>query len=311
MSKFLIAGAGPVGSTTALVLAEAGHEVVVVTRRGTGPSHRRISLVTGDATVATTLSQHGAGATALLNCVNPPYTAWAAQWPPLAQALITAAEQTGAGLVTMSNLYGHGPAHQHMNADTPLDSTGRKGRVRAAMWNEAKAAHDAGRIRAAEVRASDFFGPEVIDANLGERVVPKVIKGKSVQVLGKTDVQHSFSYMPDVAATLAAVATATETWGMAWVVPSVVGTQRSIIEAFGRAAGHSTVTVSSLPPLLLRVGGIVSPLMKELQEVMYQFAAPFVVDAAVTTARLGVSATPMEDACRATVAWWQDRMRSQ
>ena len=42
MSEHVIVGAGAVGSATAVLLAECGEHVRVVTRRGAGPQHPRI-----------------------------------------------------------------------------------------------------------------------------------------------------------------------------------------------------------------------------------------------------------------------------
>jgi nucleoside-diphosphate-sugar epimerase len=307
MSTFLIAGSGPVGATAAKELVVQGHEVIVMTRRGTGPSAPGITNVAGDARDVEAIARNASGAIAILNCVNPPYHQWATQWPPIASAFIQAAERSGAALVTMSNLYGYGPSHQTMSDTTSLDSTGAKGGVRAAMWVEAKAAHDAGRIRATEVRASDFFGPFVIDANMGERVVPRVLAGKSIQLLGKLDVPHSFSYTPDVAATLATLATSEEAWGKPWLVPSIQSTQRDLITALARAAKRPVPKLTAVPNAMLRIAGVFSPLMKALQEVTYQFTSPFVVDASSTTAAFGITATSIDVACKDTVSWWQDR----
>jgi hypothetical protein len=77
----------------------------------------------------------------------------------LAASLLAAAEQTGADYVMVGNAYGYGPVDGPMTEDLPLAATTSKGRVRARMWLDAKAAHGAGRVRAAEVRAHDFLGP--------------------------------------------------------------------------------------------------------------------------------------------------------
>ena len=45
-----------------------------------------------------------------------------------------------------------------MTEGDPDRATDEKGRIRAGMWAEAKARHDAGRIRAVEARASDYLG---------------------------------------------------------------------------------------------------------------------------------------------------------
>jgi nucleoside-diphosphate-sugar epimerase len=305
MKRFVIVGAGPVGQTTARALLDQGHAVDLVTRSGSGPDLSTLSKHSLDATDSAALAKLARGATAIINAANPPYTKWETEWPPLARALLAAAEQSGAALVTMSNLYGHGPAHQRMDANTPMNSTGKKGRIRAAMWSNAIAAHLAGKVRVAEVRASDFFGPHVRDANMGERVVPRILAGKSAQLLGRVDVAHSFSYMPDVASTLAHVASHDETWGRAWVVPSNTMTQDELIRALCTAAAVPPVKVSAMPELVMKALGLVMPIMRELKEVWYQFDAPFVIDGSETTSELGIGATPIERASAETIAWWK------
>lgn len=108
MDRHVVVGSGPVGAMTAVRLAEAGHRVRVVTRSGRGPSHPEVELVAADASSVEALRPLVAGAAALYNCANPPYSAqrWARDWPPLAASLLAAATATGAVLVTLSNLYG-------------------------------------------------------------------------------------------------------------------------------------------------------------------------------------------------------------
>ncbi len=78
-----------------------------------------------------------------------------------------------------------------------------------------------------------------------------------------------------------------------------------MVEALARAAGTTRVKISTLPSFLLKAMGFVVPMMRELQEIQYQFAAPFVVDASDTTERFGIRATDLEETTRATVAWWR------
>jgi hypothetical protein len=40
---------------------------------------------------------------------------------------------------------------------------------------------------------------------------------------------------------------------------------------------------------------------------MYEFTQPIIVDGAKATPRLGLTATPLDDAIRATVAWFRGR----
>src|SRR3954471_15893734 len=146
MALHVIVGKGPVGTTTAQELVARGHLVRVLSRSG-GRSTDSVEHRQVDATDADALAAAAHGAAALYNAVNPAYNRWATDWPPVANALLTTAERTGAVLVTMSNLYVYGAPTGPMGPSSPLAATDRKGRVRIAMWREALAAHEAGRVR--------------------------------------------------------------------------------------------------------------------------------------------------------------------
>jgi len=295
LTKHVIVGAGAVGTATALRLADQGHEVMVVTRSGTGPSHPGIRLRKVDAIDSRSLTEIATGAAAIFNCANPPYNRWVSDWPPLAASILSAAESTGAVLVTMSNLYGYGSLTGTMAEDHALAATSRKGRVRAHMWAEALAAHESGRVRATEARASDFIGAGLGEsAHMGSRVIDRVVNGKSVSVIGSADQPHSWTAINDVAATLATLASDERAWGRAWHVPSAQpATQREMVQMIGKAAGRESVKVTAIPRLALRLAGLASPTTRELLEISYQFERPFVIDSTSTTATFGIHATSL------------------
>src|SRR5215467_3155513 len=120
MSLHVIVGAGPVGTSAARLLVERGERVRLVSRRGAGPQHPAIEPVAADATQADRLAELTRDAAALYNCANPLYHRWLTDWPPLATALLTAAERSGAVLAAASNLYGYGPVAGTIDPDTPL-----------------------------------------------------------------------------------------------------------------------------------------------------------------------------------------------
>jgi hypothetical protein len=136
------------------------------------------------------------------------YTRCAQDWPPIAEALLRAAQ--GAVLVTVSNLYEYGEIDGPMTEDTPLAATGTKGRVRAHMWHQALARHEAGDLAVTEARASDYIGPGIGENGLLDaRVVPRLLRGKAVWTIGATDVPHSWTAVEDVAETLAVLGATT------------------------------------------------------------------------------------------------------
>jgi nucleoside-diphosphate-sugar epimerase len=202
----VIVGAGTIGSTTARLLAEEGEEVRIITRSGGGPEHPAIERVAADASDAGRLCELSKDAVALYNCANPPYHTWPTDWPPLADAMLRAAEESGAVLTITGNLYVYGPVDRPMTEEMPLAAPTVKGRVRAQMWQEALAAHRADRVRATEVRASDYIGPRF---SLIEMALPALKAGKTVWLPTPLDVPHTFTYTGDVARMLVLAARVT------------------------------------------------------------------------------------------------------
>jgi nucleoside-diphosphate-sugar epimerase len=309
MQHHVVIGAGPVGSGVAELLAQRGDQVTVITRSGTGPDHPRITKLAADAGNETALTAAATGCATIFNCANPPYHRWPTDWPPVHQAIMRAAEHTGAGIVMMDNLYGFGPGgSMPMSELDSLRATGEKGAVRARMATDLLAAHAAGRLRATLARASDFYGPGVLGAAMGDRVVPRVLAGKKVSVLGRIDVPHSMSYMPDVVRTLVTLADDERAWGKPWHVPNAPAlTQAQMVQAFATAAGTS-VKVGSVPGAALTMMGLFNPTIKALQETRYQFTDPFVTDSKATEQTFGLTATPIDIGAAATVAWWREQV---
>ena len=299
----LVIGAGVVGGRVAQLLAERGEQVSVVSRSGSGPAN--VTRVAADAREAETMTRLASGATVIYNCVNPPYHRWPADWPPIAASVLSAAERSSAVLVTLSNLYGYGPGaygpSNPMTEETPLAATGPKGRVRARVWQDALAAHQAGRVRATEVRAADFVGPGAESA-LGERIVRRIRRGQSVSVLGRADRLHTWSFTEDVAGMLVVAGADPDAWGRAWHVPSSEPrTQRSVIDDLSAAAGVGQVRVSAVPSVVLAGMGLVWPLMRELRETEYQFRDDFVMDSSAAQATFGLKPTAWKEIVAVTV----------
>ncbi|WP_448617349.1 NAD-dependent epimerase/dehydratase family protein [Geodermatophilus sp. URMC 65] len=306
MALHVIVGKGPVGTTTADLLVARGHRVRVLSRSG-GTSTETVEHRRVDATDADALAVAADGAAALYNAVNPAYHRWATDWPPVATALLTAAERTGAVLVTMSNLYVYGAPTGPMSPRSPLAATDRKGRVRIAMWREALAAHEAGRVRMTEARAADFVGPQVpAEHSHLVRQLPALRRGRRAWVVGDPDVLRSWAYLPDVAATLATLGTDERALGRAWHVPSAPPrSQRQALADLAAALSspaHPTrpVRVSRIPWSVLRGIGLVSPMMREIVDVRHQFDREYVIDASATTATFGLAPTPWDEVVAAT-----------
>ena len=300
MSLHVIVGAGAVGSATAHLLAARGDQVRMITRSGSGPEHPAIERVAADAGDADRLSALSEGAVAIYNCVNPLYHQWLTDWPPIAHALRTAAERSGAVLVTANNLYPYGLVSGPMTEESPLATTHPKLRLRGEIWRTDLAAHDAGRIRTTEVRASDY-----VEANsiLSLVLAKPLLAGKRGYAPAKLDELHSFTAISDVARMLVTVATDERAWGRAWHVPTNDPlTVRQLAHQFTEVAGAPAAKISELPYPIIWAAGVFNPFIRELRTTRYQWDRPFVMDSTLAQKTFGIKPTPMADALRATVA---------
>jgi nucleoside-diphosphate-sugar epimerase len=295
--RHVIIGAGPVGRATAAALEERGAEVVLASRSG------KAGTTAIDATNADALAQLAGGAAALYNCVNPPaYEKWPQLWPPVAQALLDAAERSGAVLVTAANLYPYGPVPGGlMREGMPDSAPGKKAQVRAKMTADAFAAHQAGLIRAVEVRGSDYMGAGPGDYAHVPRVIAKALRGKTVSVLGRADQPHTWTDVRDMGRALATVATEASAWGRVWHAPSnAPRTQAEAVNDVLASVGAKSVMVRAMPNALLTVAAPFVPVVRELRETLYQFTSPYVMDSSAIRGAFGLEPTPWDEVCRRT-----------
>ena len=290
----VIVGAGPVGTATATLLADRGEQVRVITRRGTGPERPEVERVAADATDAARLSELAEGAAALYNCASPPYHQWLTDWPPLNQALLRAAESSGAVLASACNVYGYGPVAGPITDVTPLAATQPKLKLRADMWRDMLAAHQAGKIRATEVRASDY-----IEANsIFSFVLAKpLLAGKRALVPANLDAPHSWTSVRDVAATLVTAATTERAWGRGWLVPTNPPlTVRELATKFTELNGVPAPRLTRMPYAALWAAGLFDATVKELRHTYYQWNRAFTIDSSVTEKEFGLTPTPIDSA---------------
>jgi nucleoside-diphosphate-sugar epimerase len=295
--RHVIVGAGPVGRAAAAALEARGAEVVLASRSGSA------GTTAVDATNADALAQLADGAVALYNCVNPPaYDKWPQLWPPVAQALLDAAERSGAVLVTAANLYPYGPVPAGlMREGMPDSAPGTKARIRAKMTADAFAAHQAGLIRAVEVRGSDYLGAGPGDYAHVPRVITKALRGKTVSVLGSPHQPHTWTDVADMGRALATVATEESAWGRVWHAPSnPPRTQAEAVNDVLASVGAKPVTVKAMPSALLTVAAPFVPILRELRETLYQFTSPYVMDSSAITAAFGLEPTSWDEVCRRT-----------
>ncbi len=301
----VVTGAGPVGTTVALQLADQGHTVRLLTRSGSGPEHPLIERQRVDASRPEQLAAAFVGATAVYHCIHgSKYAAktWRAELPAAEQAVLDAAGTVGAVVVFPESLYAYGPVDGPISEDLPRDASGGKLGVRADLLR----AREASSTPTVSVVASDFYGPHVRTAHAGERMVPTILAGETIRVVASLDTAHSFTYVPDLAAAMIRAAATPELWNSVLHAPSAPAvTQRELVQTFADAAAVPRPKMGTIPAWALRATGVFSEQSRELAETAYMFTDPFVLDSSLSEERLGLSPTPLDVGAKATVDWWR------
>ena len=304
--RHVIFGTGAIGLATLGALRRRGETARLVNRSGSARVPNDVEVVGGDARDPAFTTAVTRGAQVVYQTLNPPYAEWTRQFPLLQAGVLTAAEAAGARLVSMENVYMYGrPAGRPFVEDRAYDAHTKKGQVRGRMARDLLAAHEAGRVEIAIGRASDYFGPRGgAQSNLGDRLFPAALEGRTATVLGDPDQPHTYTYIPDIGEGLAVLGEHPGAPGQVWHLPNdpATRTTRQLVDIAYRQAGHRQGRLRTIPPLLLRALGLIDPGMRELVEMRYLFAEPFVVDSSKIADKLGVVATPVEQALADTLA---------
>jgi nucleoside-diphosphate-sugar epimerase len=302
----VVFGAGQVGPLLARRLAGEGRAVRLVRRGAHSGDLRGVEPVRADATDPAAAAEAARGAAVVYHCMNPAtYSAeaWARALPPLQENLVAAAARAGARLVVLDNLYAIGrTGGRPMTEDSPSNPCSRKGEIRARLREALLAAARRGDARIAVGRASDFYGPGGHGTYFADRFWVPALAGRKVAFPANPETLHTYHFIPDVAAGLAAIGLDEGAEGtfMLPCLPAV--TSRAMAGRFAAALGRP-IALTRVPPLAMRLAGLFSPLVREVAEMAYQWEQPFVVDDARFRARFGDLATPAADAARATHAW--------
>jgi nucleoside-diphosphate-sugar epimerase len=301
----VIFGTGAIGLATLDALLRRGETVRMVNRSGSARVPEEVEVVGGNAADPQFTIDVTRGAQVVYQTLNPPYARWTEEFPGLQAGVVAAAQAQGARLVSMENVYMYGrPAGRPLTETRDYAAHTKKGKLRGQMARELLAAHQAGRVQVAIGRASDYFGPRGgAQSNLGDRVFPAVLANSRAQVLGDPDQPHTYTYIPDIGEGLAVLGEHPDAPGEVWHLPNDPDTRttRQLVDLAFRQAGQPQTRLREIPSLLIRIAALGNRTLREVLEMQYQFAEPFIVDSSKITERLGLRATPVERAITETL----------
>lgn len=301
----VLGASGGAGNAIARALDEEGLPVRAVNRSGAAELPEGIEIVAADITTVDGAERAVQGAGVVYMAAQPPYHRWPDEFPRMLERVIDATAAVGAKLVMVDNLYAYGPTTGTMTEQTPERATDRKGKVRREMTRTLLDAHEAGRVRVAIGRASDYFGPRADTSAITALAIEPAAADKTIRWTGSLDEAHAVAYLPDIARAYVALGRSEDADGQIWILPHGAPVSgREFLDLVNQAATKPLKT-GVVPPSVLRIASPFHKISKETLGIVYQWTSPFVVDDAKFQQAFGPFATtPLDEAVRDTVKWY-------
>jgi nucleoside-diphosphate-sugar epimerase len=303
MQTILGAG-GVIGRELRAALAGGADRVRLVSRTprpvGGGEEYVAADLLDGSAT-----DRAVAGSEVAYLVAGLRYSAavWEREWPRIMSNVIAACSRHGTRLVFFDNVYAYGRVDGVMTEATPFNPCSRKGENRAVIATMLLEAMAAGHVTGMIVRAADFYGPGASQSFPHAMVFARLRAGKRPQWIGNPKAVHSFTYTPDAGRAVAVLGRTPDAYGQTWHLPTsdepITGETfiRTACDVAGRAC-----RIQVAPRWLLRAAGLVNPVLRENDEMMYQFEHDYRFDSGRIRSAWDLTPTPYRDGIAETMS---------
>lgn len=193
--KYLVTGAGQIGSQLIADLLSEGHDINVV--RANNNPIPGTALYRGDVRNPDLIAAAARGCAAVFHCTHAPYDSrvWEEVLPATERVVLDQAARNGIPVVFPESVYAFA-AHEEIRPGEEYAPIDGKGEVRVTLLEQRKQ-HEA---RAISVIAADLYGPTATVAGsvLKATVLEPMAKGRPVVVMANPDARHSFTYIPDL-----------------------------------------------------------------------------------------------------------------
>ena len=281
MPRIAILGAkGRLATMSTAAFHAAGYEIIAITRSGHAEGlPAGVEQRAADAMDRQSLIRATEGADLIFNGLNPPYPAWRKRVMPMGENVMAAARMHGAVHLFPGNVYNYGRAiPARVDDDTPFEATTGKGAVRIALERHFEEQAQRHGVRTIILRAGDFYGGTRPGSWFDLAIAARIDRGRFTYP-GPMDVVHSWAYLPDLAASFVALAERRNELSVfeAFLFEGHALTGDELLRHCVSALGHN-LTVAGVPWPLLRLGGLVVPMWREVCEMAYLWRVPHRID---------------------------------
>lgn len=238
--------------------------------------------------------------------VGFPYSAkvWKEVWPKFMTDVIAACKEFNSKLVFFDNMYMYDPKYlDRMTEETPINPPSKKGKVRAEVAQMIMDEVKAGKLTALIARSADFYGPGIKNSSMLNETIIKPLKiGGKANVLGSPNAKHSYTFTPDAGKATALLGNTADAYNQVWHLPTAAepftGAQWAWLIASELGVKPRYQRVSTYMVWIL---GFITPIMKEIQEMMYQNKTDYIFDSSKFEKRFGIHPTPYHIGIKETI----------
>lgn len=299
--QVILGSGGVIGTGLAKLLPQYTDKVRLVSRNPVAVNQND-ELVKADMTdaVQTEKAVENADIAYLVLGMKYNINVWRRDWPKVMTNVINACKKNNTKLVFFDNLYLYGKVDGWMTEDTPVNPSSKKGEVRAKIIEQLTDEYKKGNIQALVARAADFNGPTKLSF-LYPLVYEKIMKGKKAQWLINAKLKHSLTYTDDAAKATALLGNTPEAYNRTWHLPTdknaLTGEEfiNMVEEAYGKKTGYS---ILSRP--MLKMVGLFIPVIREMNEMLYQYESDYLFDSTDFENRF-FRATPVKQGIEETI----------
>jgi len=229
--------------------------------------------------------------------VGFPYSAkvWKDVWPKFITDVIAACKEFNAKLVFFDNIYMYDPKYlDRMTEETPINPPSKKGKIRAEVAQMIMDEVKAGTLTALIARSADFYGPGIKSSSmLNETIIKPLSIGGKANLLGSVNSKHSYTFTPDAGKATALLGNTADAYNQVWHLPTAAepftGAQWTWLIASELGIKPRYQRVSTYMVWIL---GFITPIMKEILEMMYQNKKDYIFDSSKFEKRFGINPTP-------------------
>ncbi|WP_299024290.1 NAD-dependent epimerase/dehydratase family protein [uncultured Sulfitobacter sp.] len=275
----LILGAtGRFGRAATNAFANAGWQVIAASRAGGGAVPRGVKTIACDPTDKAAVVAAAQGMDVIVHTVNPPYHHWAKLMPNLTRNIIAAGLSSGATVMIPGNIYGYGEdASIILREEAARAPTTRKGALRVTMERAFEDAAAEG-LRTIILRSGDYMERRNTGSWFESYIAKKASKGVFTYP-GRMDAVHAWAYLPDVGRAMQQLARIRADLpaftALGFEGYSLTGAE--LKAAVALAVGQPLKT-AKMPWRLMRVLGLINPVVREVMEMRYLWNTPHRVD---------------------------------